>query len=58
MNMVSFHLCVSSVSFDQSFTVFISDRSFSSFVIFCLPGNFFNVIINEIIFLNFLSDSF
>lgn len=50
-------MCVLVSFLDQSFTVPLEYRSFSSFVIFA-SWEFFYVIINEIIFLISLSDSF
>ena len=58
MTMVSFSICVCPRRFSFIRVLQLSEyRSFSSFVIFA-PGNFFYVIINEIIFLISLSDSF
>ena len=54
--MVCFSVCVCPLQFSFiRILQFSEDRSFSSFVIFA-PGNFFYVIVNEIIFLISLSD--
>ena len=58
MHMVSFSICVCPLQFSFIRVLQFSEyRSLSSFVIFT-PGNFFYVIVNEIIFLISLSDSF
>ena len=58
MNMVCFSVCVCPLQFSFIRVLqFSEDRSFSSFVIFA-PGNFFYVIVNEIIFLISFSDGF